>query len=249
MPARLAAVLVACAVLGACGGEAPAPLTTASVSPSPPRSTVSPAPPPVPDPRQVPVATLLREDAFPEAVLYGEMDGVAPEEIVVLSSVAQQDEQLPPIPYLDAFAWDPGGATWARVFDATTFHAGNRGPVLAANDATGQTVPALQLIDFADDGTLELVVGAQTYGASAGPVELGVLSRPSEAFEVEFYRATERGGEVSFTERTVTLETGVYRAGDPGCCPSAFETLVIGWDAATGRVVVLERTEKEATQG
>jgi hypothetical protein len=250
---RRAGILLTAAVLalGACDGTPdPTPITAPSAATSAPSVTpTSPEPPPIPDPRAVPVGTLLRPGASPDAVLYGEMNGVAPEEIVVLSSTPASDPQLRPIPFLEAYAWDPAASAWVEVFDAGDYQdAKGRGPILAANDAEGQDVPSLQLLDFAGDETLELVVGVQTYGASIGPFELWVLSWLSESFSTEFVHTTERGGHVAFADRTVSLETGVYRPGDPGCCPSAFETLLIGWDPGRGRIVVLNRTEREATQ-
>jgi hypothetical protein len=246
-----AAAVAVLIVLGACSTQEPEPRPStpvatdgSSADPSPP------TPPATPDPRLVPVETLLDEGAAPDAVLYGEMNGVEPEEIVVLSSTPPSSPELPTTPHLGAFAWDPGRAAWVEVFDAAAYEnpSSGRGPVLAASDAVGQEVSVLQLIDFAGDGTFELIAGVQTYGASAGPLELWVFSWLSEAFTTEFFHRTERGGQVSFGDASITLETGVYRPGDPGCCPSAFETLLVGWDPAEGRIVVLERTEREAPQ-
>ncbi len=239
-------------LLGACDDgpiDVPTPGSTPPTTPANP--SASPPSPLAPDASTVEIATLLRAGATAEAALYGDLNGVAPSEIVVLSSIPAGDPNLPPVPYLDAFSWDPARADWVRVFEATSYQdpATGRGPLLAATDATGQEVPFLQVIDFAEDGAPELVVGVQSFGASSGPLDVWILSWLSEAFTTEFRRSTERGGQMAFGESTVTLETGVYRPGDPGCCPSAIETLVIGWDAGVERIVVLERTEREVEQG
>jgi hypothetical protein len=245
---RRAIFLLAAALVGltACPDDGPEAPPTAG----PATGSVSP-PPDVPDPKLVPVGTLLRQDATPEAVLYGELNGVAPEEIVVLSSTPAQDPTLPPSPYLDAFAWDPAEEAWVQAFDASTYEdpATRPGPILAAPGTIGQTVPFLQLIDFAEDRTPELAVGVQSYGAALGPLDLWILSWPSEAFAVEFARSTQRGGQLSFAGRKVTLEAGLYAPDDPGCCPSRIETVVVGWDPEIERIVVLERTEREAPEG
>jgi hypothetical protein len=249
MDRRIAALGVAALLmLGACdGGPVASPGTPSPSAQVTPTTTPDTS---VPDATTVEVATLLRRDTSADAVLYGDLNGVAPDEIVVLSSTPASDPQLPRVPYLDAFAWDPGPEEWIKVFDANSYQdaATGRGPVLAATDATGQAVPFLQIIDFAEDGAPELVVGVQSFGASSGPLDVWILSWLSETFTTEFLRSTERGGQMAFGESTVTLETGVYRPGDPGCCPSAIETLVIGWDPTPGRIVVLERTEQEVTQ-
>ena len=246
---RRAICLLAAALVGLTACPDDGPETPPSAGPAT-GSVVSP-PPGVPDPKLVPVGTLLREGATPDAVLYGELNGVAPEEIVVQSSIPAQDPTLPPPPYLEAFAWDPAEDTWLRVFDASTYEdpAIRPGTILAAAETIGQSVPFLQLIDFAEDGTPELAVGVQSYGAALGPLDLWILSWPSEAFAVEFTRSTHRGGQLSFAGRRVTLEAGLYAPDDPGCCPSRIETVVVGWDPETERIVVLERTEREAPEG
>jgi hypothetical protein len=252
MTRRIAALCTAALlVLAACDDEplySPPASTPPSTTPVSPSVSVAPT---VPDATTVEVATLLRPGATAEAALYGDLNRVAPSEIVVLSSIPSGDPELPPVPYLDAFSWDPAPAEWVKVFDATSYQDAStgRGPLLAATDVVSQEVPFLQIIDFAEDGAPELVVGVQSYGASAGPLDVWILSWLSEAFATEFLRSTERGGQMAFRESTVTLETGVYRPGDPGCCPSAIETLLIGWDAGSERIVVLERTEREVEQG
>jgi hypothetical protein len=242
--------LVAALGLGLTGcpsDPAPRPPTAAaSVTPS---GSV-PAPPEVPDPRQVPVGTLLRPAATPDAVLYGDLNGVSPEEIVVLSSAPGDNPDFS-IPYLDAFAWNPGDERWVKVLDATGYEDSRtgRGPILAATEGVSQAIPFLQLIDFARDEVPELVIGVQTFGASLGPLELWVLSWPGEAFSTEFTRSTQRGGHVSFESNRITLEAGLYAPSDPGCCPSQIETVVIGWDPQQEQIVVLERTVRDAPEG
>ncbi|MEX2458301.1 MAG: hypothetical protein WD770_04895 [Actinomycetota bacterium] len=245
---RRALCLLAAALVGLTACPDDGPDTPPSAGPT--TGSVSP-PPDVPDPKLVPVGTLLREGATPDTVLYGDLNGVAPEEIVVLSTTPAQDPSLPPRPFLDAFAWDPAEGAWVKVFDASAYEdpAIRPGPILAAAGTIGQSVLVLELVDFVDDGTPELVVGVQSYGAALGPLDLWVLSWPSEAFAVEFTRSTQRGGQVSVEPRRVTLEAGLYAPDDPGCCPSRIETVVIGWDPESGRIVVLERTEREAPEG
>jgi hypothetical protein len=147
-----------------------------------------------------------------------------------------------PTPYLEVF--DYRDDEWRRVFDATG-HAppGEGAPAVMLQPAeegfaTAQSITTLELVDFAGDGSSEIVVAISNAGATAGPLELWIVSMRGEP-RTEYYVRTERGGNVGIEGERVTLEFGVYRRDDPGCCPSVFERRVIGH--ADGRIVTLER--------
>lgn len=108
--------------------------------------------------------------------------------------------------------------------------------------AVGQAVQLLELADLARDGASELVAAISNLGATAGPLELWIVSMgPSGALRTEYYMRTERGGKVELTDDRVAIEFGVYREADPGCCPSSLEVRYIGDDPESGTIRVLER--------
>jgi hypothetical protein len=195
-----------------------------------------------------PAASLVREGSRPTIVRVGDLDGGGAPEVVV-ASVAEEAGGLG-TPYLEIFR--RRGGMWARVFDATG-HAPPGPPetpseMLAAGSGfVAQSVHVLELVDLQADGTPELVAAIASAGATAGPLELWILSMDrTGGLRTEFYEGTERGGEVMVHGNRVSFRFPVYRARDPGCCPSRIETQEIGHDPAQGRIVVLERDRARA---
>ena len=204
----------------------------------------SPTPSAVPSARAVDVSGLLRTGTTSERTEYGDMNGVAPEEIAVHS----QDTKTPegstvPRSYIDVFAYDPGRSRWVKVFDAGSYPARAADPVLRAPEQfVSQSVQFMEFVDFARDSRPELVLGVQSFGASLGPLDLWVLSWNGEAFSTDVKVATGRGGTPRVSDNRVVLEAPEYKPDDPGCCPSGTATQVIGYDAGARRVRVLSKT-------
>jgi hypothetical protein len=170
----------------------------------------------------------------------------------VVASVAESADGAEglPTPYLEVFRRIDGG--WRRVFDAT----GNTPPgppgippeMLAGGSGfVAQSVTDVELVDFRGDGSAEVVAAVASSGATAGPVELWILSMDRAGdLRTEFYEATERGGEVTVDGNRLTFRFPVYRSRDPGCCPSLIETQEIGHDRSLGRIAVLARERERA---
>lgn len=215
-------------------------------------SSLDPSPSPIqPEPESVDVATLLRDDTVAKRVLYGEIDGTPPEEIVVLSVDALAGDRLPQN-YVDVFQWT--GDEWGSIFTATEFVP--RGadifgdapssdepivtPALTPNDVF-QDVSFFRLVDFQGDGERELVLGVQIVGAGTGPLSLWILSRGASAWRIEYAYETTRGGSLSMiSEDRLQLVTGSYEPSDPLCCPTYTQTDIIG--ASGSGIVLLDRT-------
>ena len=146
------------------------------------------------------------------------------------------------------------GGTWRRVLDGAAPAppgAEGAGPTIVgppgSDVAIGQRVDVLEVVDFRADGTPEIVVGVANAGASGGPLEVWVIAYlGEEGFRTEFYETTSRGGELEVEGRTLTLEFGVYRRRDPGCCPSRIERQTIGFDEGAGEITVLSRERERA---
>jgi hypothetical protein len=102
----------------------------------------------------------------------------------------------------------------------------------------------VETVDFAPDGGRELVVSVLTAGATEGPLEVWVLALEDGSFRTEVYERTARGGDLAVDGDRLILEFGVYRPGDPGCCPSLREHLVIGFDPESGGIAVLRRVRR-----
>jgi hypothetical protein len=180
-------------------------------------------------------------------VLYGDMNGVAPEEIVVHSRSNQPGAGgLAAQEYVDAYSWDPGTRAWVKVFDATTFENGAT-KVLETDGAVSQALfGPFEMVDFAGDKTPELVFAVQSSGATAGPLNVWVFSWLSEGFTVEFTTGTERGGTLSLNpDRTLTLDAPEYGPTDPGCCPSGRSLRTIGYDPAGREVKILKTVQAQ----
>jgi hypothetical protein len=195
-----------------------------------------------------PAASLVREGSRPTIVRVGDLDGGGEPEVVV-ASIAEEAGGLG-TPYLEIFR--RRGDAWLRVFDAT-------GPAPPGSPETpsemlapgsgfvAQSVHVLELVDFRADGTPEVVAAIASAGATAGPLELWVLSMDQAGtLRTEFHEGTERGGQVLVHGDRLSFRFPVYRAGDPGCCPSRIERQEIGHDPDEGRIVVLERDRARA---
>jgi hypothetical protein len=196
-------------------------------------------------------ASLVRVGTEPAWIRSGDLDGDGVEELVVFSV---EQRRAGTIPYLELFRLTEG--RWHRVFDAT----GNAPPGAGAPEQmlippeegfVSQSVRRLRLVDFAGDGRPEIVVGIQTFGATEGPLEVWVLSMVEDgALRTEFYRASSRGGDVvKVRGNRLRFEYHVYRKDDPGCCPTFTDTLIIGWNEASGRIEVFERTRRPSGLG
>lgn len=202
-----------------------------------------------PPPTRPGAPTLVRQGAEPVAIRYGDLDGDGVEE-VVLSSASRKPNQFGlPTPYLEVFAHRTD--RWRRVFDATgraPSGAGAPDQMLERAEpdlAVAQAVELLEVIDFAGDGSFEIVAAIINAGAATGPMELWVVSmRTGGSFVTEFYESTARGALLDVVGDKLRFEFGVYRRRDPGCCPSVIETQTIGFDPSNGRIEVLERTRE-----
>ena len=97
------------------------------------------------------------------------------------------------------------------------------------------------MVDFAGDGTPELLFAVQSSGATAGPYTTWIFSWLSEAFSADFSFTTERGGTLTLNpDKTLTLEAGEYGPNDPGCCPANTAKRTIGYDKASKTIKVLK---------
>lgn len=225
MPVRTAAlaVLLAAASVG-CEAEVAGP----GAVPSPPTAD-----------------DLVRPGARAVGQVAGDLDGDGIEEIVVSSVSTDTDEFGLATPFLEVF--DVRGERWVRVFDATgAAPAGAGAPpemLVASEDGfVSQSVQTLELVDFATDGRPEVVAGIANAGATAGPLELWILSMgPEGELVTELYRATARGGEILVEGARLRFEFAVYRKRDPGCCPSFRAVQTIGWSLASEGIEVLSQ--------
>lgn len=200
-----------------------------------------------PPPSRPGATTLVRQGAEPVAIRYGDLDGDGVEEVVLSSASRKANDLGLPTPYLEVFEYRQG--RWRRIFDATG--AAPRGSEVPgrmlepADAGFAQSVHVLDLVDFAGDGSSEIVAAIASAGATAGPLELWVVSmRADGTFVTEFYKSSSRGGLLDVLGDTLRFEFGVYRKRDPGCCPSLIETQIIGLDPSSGRIEVLERTRE-----
>ncbi len=205
------------------------------------RQGTDPTPDPVPDARSKRIGSLLRAGSSKTDVLYGDMDGEAPEEIV-LASAEDPDDPFSQR-YIDVFAWS--GSKWKKIFDASRFVApGDDVPLLGISrgDPGGSDIPFLRLIDFHTEGSDELVAAVQPFGASPGPLELHVLTQEEARLKSAYREMTTRGGTVSQIGATIELTTGSYTPADALCCPSFETTKTIG--AKKGDIRVLSSIQE-----
>lgn len=225
-PAPAAALMIAVAVGSGC--------TSGS------RATSSPPPPP-PSPED-----LVRDGYRPVIVRSADLDGDGVAEIAVASVSEAVDELGLAAPALEVF--DVRNDRWVRVFDAGAGAPPGSGvpPVMLVppdGSFVSQSVDTLETVDFAGDGSPELVAGILNFGATAGPLEVWVLTvGAAGGLATEFYEASARDGGLEVRGDRLRFEFGVYRKRDPGCCPSRIAVQTIGWNARSGRVEVLDET-------
>lgn len=210
------------------------------------------APPPEASPSlEQTAASLVRLGTRPIWVRPADLDGDGVEELVI-ASVEQR--RAGTVPYLEVFSLGEG--RWHRVFDAT----GNAPPGAGAPEQmlippeegfVSQSVRTLKIVDLAGDERPEIVAGIQSFGAAEGPLEVWVISMGTDgSLTTEFYHSSSRGGDVVRVRgNRVRFEFHVFRKDDPGCCPTFTDTLIIGWNPATGRIEVLERTRRPSGLG
>jgi hypothetical protein len=222
--------------VGPTTGTTTGPLTTPHVSPD------------VPDPRSVPVQSLLRPGTRVLKAMYGDVDGDGVEDIVLASI-----ETSPPPgavmaqAYLDVYRYDGEGG-WPRAWEASApAPPGNpQAPdsVLekAEPGAVSQQLDFLALVDFRGDGSSELVVGVLNVGAGPGPLDVWAVRFGPEGAVNDFWEQTTQGGVLVAAGDTVKLQTPSFEDGDPACCPSSIEHQTIGYAKAADRIKVLERT-------
>jgi hypothetical protein len=151
--------------------------------------------------------------------------------------------------------FDVRDGRWVRVFDALAGAppgAGAPAEMLAPPDGgfVSQSVDTLEVVDFARDGRPELVAGILNFGATAGPLELWVVSLGAHGSAgTEFYEASARDGSVEVAENRLRFEFGVYGEHDPGCCPGRIAVQTIGWNAESGGIEVLDERRSPAAGG
>jgi hypothetical protein len=186
---------------------------------------------------------LVRAGAQVTTVRRADLDGDGGREIAV-ASVTPQEDGLAAL-HLEVFG--AGHERWVRIFDAEAPAppgAGGAPPTMiaSAEGFVAQSVNVLEAADLDRERGAELVVGIASAGATAGPLELWILTvEGSGRFRTAFYGRTARGGRVTVDGDVVRFEVPVYRKEDPGCCPSVLEHQRIGLDPQSGRIAILER--------
>lgn len=185
-------------------------------------------------------ASLVQPGTRPLTTRQADLDGDGQVEVAVSSVAPAEEGAQIPVARLEVF--DHRDGRWVLALDASAEAPdGAKGApdtILAPplGSGPGQIVELLDVVDFAGDEVPELVVGVLSFGATAGPLELWILSMDDRGFRTELYDRTERGGRVIVEGRGVVLEYGVYEPGDPGCCPSRLARERIGWDETTGTI-------------
>lgn len=198
-------------------------IAAADAAPSPTSSEVEEAPPAVPDATEVPLRRLLARGTELMDVVYPELDGSAPREIVLASSNDPTDPFSSR--FVDVFTWR--GGRWRKVLDATEFRSPGARRVLLDPELSGVELAFLEGVDFFGDGSSELVVGVQHYGASSGPLDVSVLEFAGGEVRERFFTQTTSGGELDRNGNTIVLTSGSYTPADPHCCPSFTATETI----------------------
>jgi hypothetical protein len=186
---------------------------------------------------------LVRAGAQVTTIRRADLDGDGGREIVVASVTPRADGLA--APHLEVFG--AGGERWVRMFDAEAPAppgADDAPPrmIASAEGFVAQSVDVLDATDLDHDGASELVAAIASAGATAGPLDLWILTvGGSGRFRTAFYGGTARGGRVTVDGDVVRFEVPVYRKDDPGCCPSVLEHQTIGLDPQSGRIAILER--------
>lgn len=191
-----------------------------------------------------PPETLVRPGTRATFRLAEDLDGDGIEEVVLAARARDAPEFGFPAQFLDVYRVEDG--SWQRVLDGTgEAPSGGEGPGRMLDPPRREFITRLvggvEAVDFANDGSSELVVSVLTAGAGEGPLEVWVLALEGGSFRTHVYQRTTRGGDLIVDGDRLILEFGVYRRADPGCCPSLRERRVIGFDGESDRVRVLER--------
>jgi hypothetical protein len=191
-----------------------------------------------------PVGTLLRPGTQATLILREDLNGDGVDEVALAARARDAPEFGFPDQFLDVYRVEDG--SWQRVLDGTgEAPGGGGGPGRMLDpprrDFNSRLVDGVEAVDFANDGSKELVVSVLTAGAGEGPLEVWVLSLEGDTFRTQLYRRTTRGGELVAKDDRAILTFGVYRPSDPGCCPSTLVREVIGFDEEAERVKVLGR--------
>jgi len=175
-----------------------------------------------------------------DRVMYADLNGDGIKEIILSSHAKTGTAIGGHQPFLDV--WSYTGQQFQRVFDGTVFTPQIKGApdalIASSQDVASQEVSWLDIVDFQDDGTPELVAGITSFGASIGPMDAWALSIGSSGFEAEFYEQTTQGGTLARDGNTEKLETPFFRPSDPLCCPSKIEHQVIAWNASDQKIEV-----------
>jgi hypothetical protein len=172
-----------------------------------------------------------------------DLDGDGRPEVAV-ASVTRRGDGLG-APHLEVFGEADRG--WTRTFDA-------EGPappgvdgapptmISPAEGFAAQSVHVLETAELDGEPGSELVTAIASAGATAGPLELWILTVDrSGRFRSAFYQGTARGGRVTVEGDRVRFEVPIYRRNDPGCCPSFLEHRKIGFHPTLGGIAVLDR--------
>jgi hypothetical protein len=172
-----------------------------------------------------------------------DLDGDGRPELAV-ASVTRRGDGLG-APHLEVFR--PADRGWTRAFDAegpAPPGVGGAPPrmISPAEGFVAQSVHVLETAELDGQPGSELVTAIASAGATAGPLELWILTVDrSGRFRTAFYQGTARGGRVTVEGNWVRFEVPIYRRNDPGCCPSFLEHRTIGFDPQSGRIRVVER--------
>ena len=180
----------------------------------------------IPDPQLVDVSTLVGGETEVVDLIYADLTGTPPAEIIVHSQVAHQAAAGYEfdLPVIEVFQWS--SREWTKVFDSTSDALRADHPLTTGEYAV--RVDALAAVKFDANLPFKLVLGLYTVpGATAGPFEVMVLSFEPDP-HLRFFDSTERGGSLIVDGSTIVLEAGSYRHGHAGCCPAERRTAVIG---------------------
>lgn len=207
------------------------------------RPETAPIANPPPDARDVPIRQLLGRGTKAMDVLYANLNGSDPEEIVLASSNNKDDPFAPK--YVDVFQWD--GEGWRKELNLEKFVSPGAGSPLLDPELSGVDIGFLEAVDFYGDSSEELVVGIQHFGAGNGPLNVSVLQARSSGFKEMFFAQTERGGRLRQRGNSVILTTGAYTPADPLCCPSFMSSEKIG--VRNGLIKIISRHEAPIDTG
>jgi hypothetical protein len=149
-------------------------------------------------------------------LLFADMNGIGPEEVVVIAARTSPGAFEIAQPYVDIYSYSEGD--WQRVFDSSTFvQPGEMDPLIPESEvgAENQFMAFRKLVDLDGDGAKELVLAKEWFGASGGPLSLWIVQLDGRETQVPFSEETTRGGTVDVVDDKIILKTGSYLNGDP----------------------------------